>query len=138
VAELKTKPNDQSVEQFLNRLDDEKLRADCFTILAMMKQATKAEPQMWGANIIGLGTYHYCYESGREGDWFLVGLAPRKQNITLYIMSGFDEYDDLLQKLGKHKTGKACLYIKRLDDVHVPTLKKLIQRSVKHMRATNP
>jgi hypothetical protein len=101
-----------------------------------MKQVTKSEPKMWGSSIVGFGTYHYKYESGREGDWFITGFSPRKQNLTLYIMGGFARYDELMKQLGKHKTGKSCLYIKYLADVDLPTLKKLIQESVSHMRKT--
>ena len=133
MAELKTKVSDRSVEKFLKGVSDEKKRKDCFTLLEMMKRISRAEPKMWGTSIVGFGTYHYRYASGREGDWFLTGFSPRKQNLTLYIMAGFDEYDDLLKKLGKHTIGKACLYVKTLDDVHLPTLRKLIQQSVKHM-----
>ena len=138
MAELKTKRNDQSVEAFLNRIPDERKRRDAFTVLDIMRKATKAEPQMWGSSIVGFGTYHYKYASGREGEWPLTGFSPRKQNLTLYITSGFEQYDDLLQSLGKYKTGKACLYINRLDDVDLPTLRKLIKQSVQHMRKTNP
>jgi hypothetical protein len=102
-----------------------------------MQQVTKAEPRMWGSSIIGFGSYHYAYTSGHEGDMCLVGFSPRKQNLTLYIMSGFEQRDELLKKLGKHKTGKACLYINRLDDIHLPTLKKLIQHAFKHMTKTH-
>jgi len=133
MAELKTKPNEQSVEAFLNSVEDEKKRQDCLTILEMMKQITKAEPQMWGTSMVGFGTYHYKYESGREGDWFVAGFSPRKQNLTLYIMAGFSRYDELLSKLGKFKTGKSCLYIKKLEDVDLPTLKELIKQSVAHV-----
>ncbi len=91
---------------------------------------------MWGSSIVGFGNYHYKYESGREGDWFLTGFSPRKQNLTLYIMPGFAQYDELMKKLGKHKTGKSCLYIKSLEDINLPTLKQLIQQSVKHMTKT--
>lgn len=133
MAELKTKMNDASVEKFLMAIKDETTRADCRAIMALMRQATKAEPKMWGASIVGFGNYHYKYESGREGDWFLTGFSPRKQNLTLYIMAGFARYDELMQALGKYKTGKSCLYIKSLADIHLPTLKKLIQESVKHM-----
>jgi len=133
VAELKTKPNDQSVEAFLNAIPDEKKRQDCFTLLEIMRQVTQAEPVMWGDSIIGFGSYHYCYESGRQGDWFLTGFSPRVQNLTLYIMSGFDQYDALLAKLGKHTTGKACLYVKRLEDIDLPTLKELVRQSVKFL-----
>lgn len=136
MAEPKTKVNDQSVEKFLNGITDEQARQDCFTILKIMQQATRAEPKMWGSSIVGFGSYHYKYESGREGNWFLTGFSPRKQNLTLYIMAGFARYDELMKKLGKHKTGKSCLYIKSLEDVNLPALKQLIQQSVKHMTKT--
>jgi len=135
MAELKTKPNEQSVEAFLNSVEDEKKRQDCLTILEMMKQITKAEPQMWGTSMVGFGTYHYKYESGREGDWFMAGFSPRKQNLTLYIMAGFSRYDELLSKLGKFKTGKSCLYINKIKDVDLPTLKELITQSVAYVSA---
>jgi hypothetical protein len=137
MAELKTKLNNRSVERFLNGVPDKQKREDCFTLLKLMQQVTRAEPKMWGSSIVGFGNYHYVYASGREGDWFVAGFSPRKQNLTLYLMGGFEQYGALLQKLGKHKTAKACLYINRLDDVHLPTLKKLIQHSVKHMTQTN-
>lgn len=138
MAELKTKLNDASVEKFLKTVTDKQKRADCFALVDLMRKITKAEPKMWGSSIVGFGSYHYKYASGREADWMLVGFSPRKQNLTLYIMAGFEEYEALLQKLGsKHSTGKSCLYIKRLDDVHLPTLKKMIQQSVRHMIKTN-
>ena len=102
MAELKTKLNDASVTDFLKRIPDEQKRKDCFEVLKMMKQAAKAEPKMWGTSIIGFGSYHYKSASGREGDWMLIGFSPRKQNITLYIMPGFERNKDLLKKLGKH------------------------------------
>jgi len=137
MAELKTKVNDASVEKFLHGIADKKTREDCFTIVELMKQITKAEPKMWGTSIVGFGNYHYKYESGREADWFLAGFSPRKQNLTLYIMAGFARYDELMKKLGKYKTGKSCLYIKSLADIDMPTLKQLIQQSVKHMAKIN-
>ena len=137
MAELKTKPNDQSVEAFLNSLEDEKKRQDSFTILKLMQAVTQMEPKMWGDSIVGFGSYHYKYASGREGDWFLTGFSPRKQNLTLYIMAGFDQYDDLLQDLGKFKTGKSCLYIKRIEDVDLSTLRNLVKQSVEHVAKTN-
>ena len=137
MAELKTKANKASVDKFLKGIQDEQKREDCFKIVDIMKKAAKAEPQMWGTSIVGFGSYHYKYASGREGDWFLVGFSPRKQNLTLYIMSGFDEYNSLLKKLGKHATGKSCLYIKRLEDVDMKVLKELVTRSVKHMQKTH-
>jgi len=134
MAELKTKKNDASVEDFLNTIKDEQIRADCFEISKLMSQVTKAEPKMWGSSIIGFGQYHYKYASGRENDWMLVGFSPRKQNITLYIMAGFDRYDELLAQLGKFTTGKSCLYIKKLADVDKKVLKKLVTESVKVMK----
>lgn len=133
-VELKTKLNDASVEDFLNTVDDKQIRADCFEITKIMKQVTKAEPKMWGTSIVGFGTYHYKGKSGREGDWMLVGFSPRKQNLTLYIMAGFDRYDELLKKLGKFTTGKSCLYIKKLADVDKKVLKELVAESVKVMK----
>jgi len=136
MAELKTKVNDQSVAKFLGSVKEEQTRADCFAIMEMMKQATGAEPKMWGSSIVGFGSYHYKYESGREGDWFLTGFSPRKQSLTLYIMAGFEQYEELMKKLGKYKTGKSCLYVKKLAEVDQPTLRKLIQQSVKYLRKT--
>ena len=137
MAELKTKPTAQSIESFLSRISDDQKREDCFTLLELMKQVTKTEPQMWGSSIVGFGSYHYTYASGREGDWPLTGFSPRKQNLTLYIMAGFDQYDELLKNLGKHTVGKSCLYIKRLADVDLPTLTELVRQSVTHMRQAN-
>jgi hypothetical protein len=133
MAELKTKRNDNSVEDFLNGVAEEQKRRDAFAILELMKKITKAEPKMWGSSIVGFGSYHYKYASGREGDWPITGFSPRKQNLTLYIMPGFARYGELMKKLGKHKTGKACLYINSLDDIHLPTLKELVKQSVQYM-----
>jgi hypothetical protein len=133
MAELKTKPNAQIVTDFLQTIPDEGKKKDSIAILELMREVTGQEPKMWGDSIIGFGTYHYKYSSGREGDWFVTGFSPRKQNLTLYIMSGFDEYEALLRKLGKHKTGKACLYINRLADVDLAIMKELIQKSVAHL-----
>jgi len=138
MAELKTKVNNASVGKFLKSVKDEQVREDCYKILDIMQKATKAEPKMWGTSIIGFGSYHYKYASGREGDWMLTGFSPRKQNLTLYIMPGFDEYEDLLKKLGKHTTGKSCLYIKKLADVDTKVLKELVAKSVKKMKKDNP
>jgi hypothetical protein len=137
MAELKTKQNDQSVEAFLNSVTDEKKREDCFTILDLMKEVTGAKPKMWGTSIVGFGNYHYTYASGQEGDWFLAGFSPRKQNLTLYIMTGFEQYDILMNKLGKYKTGKSCLYIKRIADIDLETLRELVRQSVDHMLKSN-
>ena len=138
MAELKTKKTNASVEDFLAGVEDEQKRADCRVVAEMMEDATGAPAKMWGKAIVGFGAYHYKYASGREGDWFLAGFAPRKSNLTLYIMSGFAAYDGLMKKLGKHKTGKSCLYVKRLSDVDLEVLRDLVDQSVAHMRATYP
>lgn len=132
MAKNKTTPTNQSVEEFLNAVADEGKREDSFTIVELMKQVTGLEPKMWGSSIVGFGSYHYKYESGREGDMILAGFSPRKQNLTIYNMGGIDQDGDLLKKLGKHTVGGGCLYIKRLDDVDLPTLKRLIEESFKH------
>ncbi len=131
MAELKTKLNDASVEDFLNKVEDEQKRKDSFEIIKMMRQATKEEPKMWGPAIIGFGSYHYKYESGREGDMPIIGFSPRKQNLTLYVGLGEDSKNPLLKKLGKHTTGKVCLYIKKLADVDRTVLQELINESAK-------
>ena len=133
-AELKTKVNDANVTKFLNSVADEQKRNESFEILKLMKQVTKEEPKMWGASIVGFGSYHYKGASGREGDWMLTGFSPRKQALTLYLMHGFDAHADLLKKLGKYKTSMGCLYIKKLDDVDKKVLKDLVTASVKRMK----
>lgn len=137
MAELKTKPTDQDVEAFLNGVEDEQKRQACFVVKEIMEQATGAEARMWGDSIVGFGAYRYKYATGREGEWMLTGFSPRKRYLTLYIMSGFDEYDALLDDLGKYKTGKSCLYINKLEDVDLDVLRDLVQRSVRHMIETN-
>lgn len=134
MAEQKTKPTEQSVESFLDTIADESVRDDCASLIKLMKKVTGAKPKMWGASIVGFGQYHYKYESGHEGDSCLTGFSPRKQNISVYVMPGFTGQTDLLNKLGKHKAGKGCLYIKRLADVDVKVLEKMIDHSVKHLR----
>jgi hypothetical protein len=137
MAELKTQKTDASVEEFLNDVADEKKRADSFELLKLMRDVTGDEGAMWGPSIVGFGSYRYKYASGREGEWFLAGFSPRKRNLTLYIMSGFDGYDDLLEDLGKYKTGKSCLYINKLEDIDRATLRELVEQSVAHVAATN-
>lgn len=134
MAELKTKATEASVDKFLTSVKDPKKRQDCLTVLSLMRQVTKAEPKMWGSSIVGFGDYRYVYESGRELDWFLVGFSPRKEALTLYLMPGSPRYTDLMKKLGKYKTGRACLYIKSLDDVDQGVLRSLVQESVKQVR----
>ena len=138
MAELKTKATDASVEAFLHGVESEKKREDAFAILALMAEVTGEPPKLWGSSIIGFGSYHYKYASGHEGDACLTGFSPRKQNLVLYILAGFDQYDALLAKLGKYKTGKSCLYINKLADIDPDVLRELVAQSVAHMRATNP
>lgn len=129
MAEMKTKQTEASVEDFLNLIEDNQKRKDCFEIAKLMKQVTKKEPKMWGPSIIGFGSYHYKYESGREGDSLQIGFSPRKQNITLYVLLGAGSEKALLKRLGKHTTGKYCLYIKRLADVDKNVLHELIKEA---------
>jgi hypothetical protein len=131
--ELKTKKTDASVEAFLNTIEPEQKRKDAFEILDMMKKLTKAKPKMWGDTIIGLGAYSYTNSTGKSFDWFRIGFSPRKQNLTLYIMPGYLKIDHLLQKLGKHKTGKSCLYIKKLEDVDKKVLLDIMKFGLKEM-----
>jgi len=137
MAELKTKVNKASVDKFIKNIKDEQVRKDCYKILDILQKATKAEPKMWGTSIIGFGNYHYKYASGRDGEWFLTGFSPRKQNLTLYIMTGFVEYESLVKKLGKHSRGKSCLYIKKLEDVDMKVLRELVTKSVRHIKQGN-
>ena len=134
MVELKTRLNDASVTDFINNIKDEEKRTDSFEILKLMQQATGQEPKMWGTSIIGFGNIHLKYASGRELDWFITGFSPRKQNLTLYVMGGFNPHTDLLKKLGKHKTGVGCLYINKLKDVDDKVLKELIKLSVKAVK----
>jgi hypothetical protein len=137
MAELKTQKNDASVEEFLNAISDEQRRQDCFTVLELMRKTTKAEPKMWGNSIVGFGDYHFKYESGREGDWFQMGFSPRKQNLTLYLMGGLEQFRDALLKLGKYKMGKGCLYINKLADVDVKVLKSMLTQTAKSLKQKN-
>jgi len=134
MSELKTKQTNASVETFLKRVSDPQQREDAFEILKLMKAATKMQPKMWGTSIVGFGEFHYKYATGHEGDCCLTGFSPRKNALTLYIMPGFQRYKDLMNKLGKFKTGKSCLYIKRLADVDLPTLSQLIRAALADMR----
>lgn len=134
MAENKTKKTKLSVAAYLNSIEDKRKRADAKKVAAMMRKATGKQARMWGAAIVGFDSYHYKYASGREGDWLLVGFSPRKQNLVVYIMPGFDEFPKLMKKLGKFKTGKSCLYLNKLDDVDHDVLQNLIDQSVKLMR----
>ncbi len=138
MTELKTKVNDAPVSEFINTVPEEQVRQDCWKIAELMQSATQSEAKMWGSSIIGFGQYHYVYASGREADWMLIGFSPRKQNISLYIMGGFEQYTEILAKLGKFKQAKGCLYIKRLSDINLPILEELIRASVEYMQLTYP
>lgn len=133
-AELKTKKNAGSVSDFLNKISDPTKKKDAKLIVSLMKEITGKRPKMWGASIIGFDEYHYKYASGREGDWMMIGFSQRKQNLTIYIMPGYQDFGSLLGKLGSHKLGKSCLYIKSLDQIHLPTLKKIIKKGYGDMK----
>jgi len=131
-AELKTKKNDGDVEQFLNSVKDKKRQEDARKVTKLMQEITGEKPVMWGSSIIGFGTYHYkSPATGREGDWMRIAVSPRKQSLTIYLLDGFSDYQKLLDKLGKHKTGKSCLYINKLEDVDISVLSKMIKKSYK-------
>ncbi len=138
MSDMKTQPTAASVDVFLDAVEDERKREDARTVAAMMAEITGAPAQMWGSSIVGFGSYHYRYESGREGDFMETGFSPRQRALTLYIMAGFSEYGDLLAKLGKHTTGKSCLYVKRLSDVDQDVLRQLVERSVQYLRDKYP
>jgi len=134
MSSLKTKRNDTDPRTFIESVEHDKRREDALFLLDFMTRITGETPKMWGGSIIGFGSYHYRYDSGREGDWFLTGFSPRKQNLSVYIMAGFDRYEELMEKLGKHKTGKSCLYINKMEDVDLAVLQELIEESVKYMK----
>lgn len=134
MAETKTKETDASVDAFLDTIQPERRKRDGYVLCELMQRVTGFEPKMWGPSMIGFGRYHYKYESGREGDLFLTGFSPRKSALSVYIMPGFREYSGLMDRLGKHKTGKSCLYINKLDDVDLSTLEEIIRHSVDDMR----
>jgi hypothetical protein len=131
----KTIPTEAPVEQFLSEIPDEQKRRDCRELVELMSSITGKQPKMWGGSMVGFGQYHYRYESGREGDFFLTGFAPRKAALTVYVMAGFSKYEQLMKKLGPHKTGKSCLYLKSLDAVDRDVLADIIRDSVARMRA---
>ena len=134
MAELKTKPTGASVQDFLDSVDNPRRREDGFALLELLQEVTGEEPRMWGPSIVGFGSYHYKYASGHEGEMCLAGFSPRKQNMTLYMLGGWDRYEELLSRLGKHKRGKGCLYINKLQDVDLNTLRELVRQSVEEAR----
>jgi len=138
MAELKTKVNDESVEAYLASIENDQRREECSVIDRLMQRATRLEPKMWGASIVGYGSYHYKYASGREGDWLATGFAPRKQAMTIYVMLGFGNYDELMARLGKYKTGKSCLYVNKLENIDIDVLEQLVRRSFKDLKRKYP
>lgn len=138
MSELKTKANKKSVDRFLNSIKHEKRKTDSFELLEIFETITNKKACMWGDSIIGFGSYHYKYASGREGDWPVTGFSPGKQKLSIYVMPGFSKYQNLMDKLGKYKTGKSCLYINKLEDVDMKILKKLLAKSISDMKKNYP
>lgn len=138
MSDLKTKPTKQSVKQFLDLIENEKRQQDAYTLLTLFKEITRKKPVLWGDTIVGFGSYHYKYASGREGDWPITGFSPRKQNLSIYVMLGFPRYQGLMDKLGKYKTGKSCLYVNKLEDIDMKVLKKLLIKSIADMKKAYP
>ena len=134
MSKLKTTQNEADVNAFLDAVENPRRRADARQVLDLIQAVTGEPPKMWGSSIVGFGSYHYRYASGREGDWPVAGFSPRKQNLVIYIMPGFSDYGDLLGKLGKYRTGKSCLYVNKLDDVDLELLEQLVRESVKEMK----
>ena len=138
MAENKTQQTGESVNAFLESIEPPARRNEAKEVCSMMEKVSGEPPRMWGASIVGFGRYHYRYETGREGDWMRVGFSPRKSALTLYIMGGFPRYEELMAKLGPHKTGSSCLYLKKLSDVDPRVLEKLIRESLAYMKKTYP
>ena len=137
MAENKTKPTAIPVAEFLEGLEDPGRRIDCMQIVALMQEITGSEPKMWGSSIVGFGDYHYKYASGREGDWFLCGFSPRKKNLTIYIMGYLENFEDILKELGKFSHGKGCVYVRKLEDINLQVLEKLIRSSIKGLQESS-
>jgi len=138
ISDLKPKQNEKSVDDFINKIEDPKKQEASKRILEILKDISRKKAEMWGDSIIGFGKYHYKYATGREGDWMRIGFSPRKQYLTLYIIDGFDKHTKLLEKLGKYKTGKSCLYIKKLQDIDINILKELLEKSLQNMNKLYP
>ena len=138
MAEVKTKQTEASVEEYFDAVEDPQRRADCAALTALMRKVTKHEPKMWGPSIVGFGSYHYRYASGHEGDACLAGFSSRKAEIVVYIAEDFESRETLLQQLGEHRSGKACVYVKRLSDIDVAVLEKLVKASMAEVRKRHP
>lgn len=137
-SDMKTVRTKRSVTEFVRSVKDPRQRRDLQSLIAVFRKVTGERPAMWGSSIIGFGSYHYVYDSGREGDWMLAGLAPRKDQLTLYLMGGLDKQKPLLAKLGKHKVSKGCLYLKDLEGIDIKVLGELVRRSVRRLREMYP
>jgi len=133
MAENKTQPTKESVDEFINKVDSEQKRNDSYRLIELMRKTSGCEPVMWGSSIIGFGNYHYRYESGREGDAPLIGFSPRKSAISLYVFTGLDDHLDLLKGLGKYKKGKACIYVKKLYDIDTKVLENLMKTTINYL-----
>ena|SRR5690349_15724533 len=138
MAEQKTKPTDVSVNDFIDKVDNEQVRDDCRALVKMMKKVTGFPAKMWGPSIVGFGSYHYKYESGHEGDSCLAAFSPRKGNLTVYYMGDFPNQESLFKKLGKYKVSKACIYIKKLEDIDMDVLEKIVKGSMDHTKKKYP
>jgi len=136
MAELKTHRTGASVEEFIEAIPDESVRQDCRTLIDLLRRVTGSKPEMWGDSIVGFGDYHYKYASGRENDWFYLGFAPRKRELALYVVADMERFDDLLQRLGKYRSSKYCLYVKRLSDVNLDVLEQIAAASLQHLKET--
>jgi hypothetical protein len=136
MAAIKTRKTGGDVQTFLKSVSDRKRKDDTLQVLALMKKLTGCESAMWGPSIVGFGDFRYRYANGTENDWFLTGFSPRKQSLTLYIMTGFAKYEEILENLGKYKTGKSCLYIKKVEDVDLAVLEQLISASIAHLQGS--
>jgi hypothetical protein len=134
MAELKTHRTSASVDEFIDAIPHESVRQDCRTLTDLLRRVTGAEPEMWGDSIVGFGDYHYKYASGRENDWFYLGFAPRKRDLALYVVADMDRFDHLLQQLGKHRTSKYCLYVKRLSDIELDVLEQIAAASLQYLK----
>lgn len=135
MSENKTVPTAESADAFLLKVEDSVRRSDALLLRDLMVRVTGEEPVMWGPSMVGFGTYHYKYDSGREGDYMLTGFSPRKTNLSIYLMDGFSGKEEQLARLGKHKTGKSCLYVNKLADIDMDVLEEMVKESVANMRA---
>jgi hypothetical protein len=138
MAELKTQRTGASVDEFIDAIPDEAVRQDCRTLVELMRRVTGSEPQMWGAGIVGFGECPLKYPSGRVEDWPCMSFAPRKRELALYVMAGVEHFEDLLQRLGKHRTGKSCLWVKRLSDIDLGVLEQIATVSLQYLKETSP